>query len=221
MPNHAVIVAAGKGQRFGGAKQFFPILDCPLLLYAIKIFEKNARIKDITVAVPKNRINYTKKLMKKWKIKKVKNIIQGGRRRQDSVSNALKSIKSQSGIVIIHDGVRPIVTQGLIKKGIHLCRKHKAVVFGLEVNDTIKEAQSHVIKRTLPRERLFLIQTPQFFEIRLLKNAYKTADFSHEYTDEAALLESLNIPVYIYQGDHFNLKVTNKQDIAILSRLLK
>ncbi len=219
--NHAVIVAAGKGQRFGGTKQFFPVRRHPLLFYAVDNFEKNKRIKNIIVVVPKNRIKYTKKLMKKWKLRKVHNVISGGKRRQDSVLNALKSIKSQSGIVIIHDGVRPIVTQNLINKGIRLCCKRKAVVFGSEINDTIKEAKSHLVIKTLPRNRLYLIQTPQFFDLNLLKSAFKEADFSYEYTDEAALLESLKIPVYLYQGDRMNLKITKRQDIKILERFLK
>lgn len=221
MLNHAIIVAAGRGRRFDGAKQFFTFRGRPLLLYALDSFEANKSINDITAVVPKNRIQYTKKLIKEQRFKKIRNIIAGGRRRQDSVLNALNIIKARSGIIIIHDGVRPIVSQKLINRGIKFCRKYKAVIFGTPVYDTIKEIRNHAAIRTLSRKDLYLIQTPQFFEINLLRNAYKKTDVSIEYTDEAAILESLGVPVYLYKGDSFNIKITKREDLKILNRVLE
>lgn len=220
MPNYAIIVAAGKGQRFGGAKQFASFRGRPLFLYALDNFELNKNIKSITVVIPKNNIRYTIKTIKEWQFKKVRNIIAGGRRRQDSVSNALNTIKDKSGIVIIHDGVRPIVTDKLINKGVKLCRKHKAVIFGSKISDTVKGAKNNMVLRTISRNNLYLIQTPQFFDINLLKDAYKSVNLSVEYTDDAAILESLKIPVYLYQGDRFNIKITRKSDLKILNKIL-
>ncbi|TET61197.1 MAG: 2-C-methyl-D-erythritol 4-phosphate cytidylyltransferase [Candidatus Stahlbacteria bacterium] len=220
MSIHTVLVAAGKGRRFGELKQFYSYNDRPLFLYALDNFETNKNIKKITVVVPINSIKYVTKTIKEWRFKKVYNIIAGGKRRQDSVLNALNTIKTNSGIVIIHDGVRPIASEKLINKGIKLCRKYKAVIFGSKVSDTVKEVKSNVVIKTLFRENLYFIQTPQFFTINLLKNAYKKADLSVDYTDEAAILESLEIPVYLFQGDRFNIKITRRSDLKILSKIL-
>ena len=220
MPNYAIIVAAGKGRRFGELKQFYALRGRPILLYAADNFEKNKHIEHILVVVPKNRIKFTEKLIKKWQFKKVCNIIGGGQRRQDSVLNAVNTIKAKTGIVAIHDGVRPIVSKQLINKGITLCRKYKAVIFGTAVRDTVKEIKNHTVVRTLSRKDLYLIQTPQFFQIGSLQNAYKKIDLSMEYTDEAALLESVGTPVFLYKGDSLNIKITKRDDLKILDKIL-
>lgn len=220
MSIHAVLVAAGKGRRFGGLKQFYSYNDRPLFLYALDNFETNKNINKITVVVPINSIKYVTRTIKEWRFKKVHNIIAGGKRRQNSVLNALNNIKTNSGIVIIHDGVRPVVTDKLINKGIKLCRKYRAVIFGSKISDTVKGAKNNRVTRTISRNNLYLIQTPQFFDINLLKNAYKSANLSVEYTDEAAMLESLEIPVYLFQGDRFNIKITRRNDLKILSKIL-
>jgi len=220
MQNHAIIVAAGKGHRFGGLKQFYPFRGRPLLWYALESFEANRNVNAITVVVPRNKIRYLKRVIEHGKMKKVGALVSGGLRRQDSVLNGLNTIKVRSGIAIIHDGVRPVVSEKLINRGIRLCKKYKAVIFGSRVSDTLKEVKNHVVIRTLPRTQLYLIQTPQFFDISLIKNAYRKADLTVEYTDDAALLEDLGIPVYVYTGDRFNIKITQSIDLRLLSKIV-
>lgn len=220
MPNHAIIVAAGSGRRFGALKQFLDLNGKPLVLHAIDRFEREPVIDAITVVVPKARVSYMKKLKKMWNFKKIRRIVIGGRRRQDSVLNALRHIGQTRGCLIIHDGVRPIFPQGLIRKGIRLCRTHKAVIVGAHVRETIKEVKKRAVIRTVQRKSLFLIKTPQFFDCRLLQQAYRRADLSTEYTDDAALCESLNLPVYLISDDGFNVKVTKRADIALIKRML-
>ena len=220
MPNHAIIVAAGSGHRFGALKQFLDLNSKPLVLHAIDRFEREPAVDAITVVVPKARVSYMKKLKKLWHLKKVRHIVSGGSRRQDSVLNALRHIGQTGGCLIIHDGVRPIFPQGLIRKGIRLCRTHKAVVVGTHVHETIKEVRKHKVIRTVQRKNLFLIKTPQFFDCHLLQQAYHRADLSTEYTDDAALCESLNIPVYCISDNGFNVKVTKRADIAFIKRML-
>lgn len=220
MPNHAIIVAAGSGRRFGGLKQFLNLNGKPLMLHAIERFEREPAVNTITVVVPKARISYMKKLKKVYNMTKMRHIVSGGMRRQDSVLNALRCIKQTRGCIIIHDGVRPIFAQGLIRKGIRLCRTHKAVVVGAPVRETIKEVKRRAVIRTIQRHHLFAIKTPQFFDCRVLQHAYERADLSIEYTDDAALCESLGIPVYLIADDHFNLKVTRRADIALIKRML-
>lgn len=220
MPNHVIIVAAGAGRRFGGFKQFFILHDRPLLLHAIDKFESEPLIDAITVVVPKSKIPYMKKLKKTWNLKKIRHIIAGGRLRQDSVLSGMHRIRQARGCIVIHDGVRPVFPKGLIRKGIMLCRTYKAVVFGSRVRETIKEVKNHKVIRTVPRKGLFLIKTPQFFECHLLKRAYRDADLGIDYTDDAALCESLNIPVYLFHDDRLNQKITRKSDMRLIRHAL-
>jgi 2-C-methyl-D-erythritol 4-phosphate cytidylyltransferase len=215
-----VIVAAGKGSRFGGEKQFHLVRGIPILVYSIMSFQKNKRIDSIILVVPKNKINHVKRLIKKFKLTKVEKIVSGGKRRQDSVLNGLAQVKINKGIVLIHDGVRPLINQSLINKGIKLCKKHKAVIFGIPIRDTVKESRAHHVLRTVPRENLFLIQTPQFFDLQLLKKAFKKVPMSKEYTDESALLEVHDVPVYLFNGQFSNIKITKKQDLKLVAKLL-
>ena len=220
MTNYAIVVAAGKGERFGQPKQFYSFRGRPLLSYALDTFENNREINNIIIVVPKKRILQTKSLIRKCGYIKVRHVIAGGKRRQDSVLNGLKTIADKSGIVMIHDGIRPIISSNIIKKGIKLCRKYQAVIFGLPIYDTIKKINKNFVVKTVPRKDLYLIQTPQFFEIKMLKDAFKQANATIEHTDEAAMLESLRIPVYLAIGDRFNIKVTEKTDLKVLNKFL-
>ncbi|GAH53202.1 unnamed protein product, partial [marine sediment metagenome] len=133
------------------------------------------------LVVPKRKIETTTQLIKRFKLEKVKKIVAGGKRRQDSVLKGLNQLKRQSGIVLIHDGVRPLVAQSLIDKGIKLCKRHKAVIFGTAIDDTVKETKNRRVVRTVPRRNLFLVQTPQFFDIKLLKKAFRQTIKFDEY----------------------------------------
>lgn len=221
MAIYAIIAAAGKGRRFKELKQFYPWRGQPLLFHTIDVFEQNKNIDCIIIVVPKNKIDATESLLKKHKYKKVHYVIPGGRRRRDSVYNGFKKIKRKQGIVVIHDGVRPIVSQHLLDKGIKLCHKYKAVIFGTPIMDTIKQIKGNLVLKTIPRNGVYLIQTPQFFDINLLKDAYKKIAFNTEYTDEASILESLDIRVHLFMGDQDNIKITQKRDLKLLARLLR
>ena len=220
MVNYAIIVAAGEGKRFGQAKQFFTFRGRFLLEYVLETFEKHKNIDHIILVTSKTNRKRAHRIVTDRQYKKIRSIVSGGKQRQDSVRNGLKSIKGKSGIVIIHDGVRPIVSPATIKRGIKLCKKYKAVIFGIPIFDTIKQVNKHVVFRTVPRGNLYLIQTPQFFEINLLRSVYKKADLTIHYTDEAAIFESLDIPVYLFRGDRFNIKITEKSDLKVLNKLL-
>ena len=220
MHNCVIIVAAGKGLRFGGRKQFILVRGVPIIVHSTLPFQKNDQIDSIILVVPKAKINTTRRLIKEYKLNKVKTIIAGGKRRQDSVKKGLAQVKKQNGIILIHDGVRPLITQVMINKGIKLCKKYKAVIFGVPVGDTVKESKGHRILRTVPRKHLYLAQTPQIFDIELLKNAFETALKSKEYTDEAAVLETQGIPVYLFQGEYNNIKVTRKDDLKFIEKVI-
>jgi 2-C-methyl-D-erythritol 4-phosphate cytidylyltransferase len=108
----------------------------------------------------------------------------------------------------------------VIKKGIALCRKYKSVIIGTKVNDTVKRVARRQVQETVPRDDLFLVQTPQFYDIRTIKQAMTKADFRMEYTDEASMLEALGMPVYVFQGDRHNIKVTDRKDLRYVAKYL-
>jgi 2-C-methyl-D-erythritol 4-phosphate cytidylyltransferase len=220
MANHTIIVAAGAGKRFGGKKQFMRIHGLPLFVYATRVFDNQSNVSGITIVVPKKDIKTTRKQVRDFGFKKVHHVVAGGRRRQDSVVNGLRTIRDKTGVVIIHDAVRPLVSSAVIRKGITLCRKYKSVITGIKVHDTMKRVAKRLVQETIPRDDLFLVQTPQFYDIRTIKQAITKADFRMEYTDEASILESLGMPVYVFQGDRHNIKVTDKKDLRYIQKHL-
>ena len=220
MANHAIIVAAGTGKRFGGKKQFYPVHGRPLFVYATSVFETHRQIHSIILVVPKRQKERIRKLVKTLGLSKVRHVVSGGQRRQDSVINGLRAIKDKAGVVVIHDAARPLISKKIIGKGIALCRKHKSVILGVKVRDTVKRVAKRRVQETVPRNGLFLIQTPQFYDLRTIRKVITAADPVMEYTDEAAVFESLGLPVYLFTGDPHNMKVTDKQDLKIMEKLL-
>ncbi len=220
VPNIAIIVAAGQGRRFGGLKQFMAFRGKPLFLHSISAFEACKNIAEIVLAVPHAKISFAWRAVRNAGLSKVHTIVAGGARRQDSVRNALSAVSQTRGIVAVHDAVRPVVTVPMINKGIRLCRQHRAVVFGVPVSDTIKYVKNHIISRTIPRDNIFTVQTPQFFNLDLLIQAFGQAGAKREFTDEAALMESQGIKVRLFPGDPRNIKVTTKQDLSLIDGML-
>lgn len=216
----AIIVGAGKGRRFGGLKQFVEFNGKPLIVYTAECFERNSFVDKIIVVVPKNMVKKTEKLMKDFGLRKVYRVIPGGKRRQDSVFNGVKDIMNEKGIVIIHDAVRPFISQNLINRGIRLCKKYKSVIFGTPVFDTLKLVKNKKVVCTVPRISPYAIQTPQIFDIKYLKKAYKKVNFKNEFTDEAGVIENAGMDVFVFKGESGNIKITTKKDLEFLKRKL-
>jgi 2-C-methyl-D-erythritol 4-phosphate cytidylyltransferase len=170
--------------------------------------------------VTKNIVKKTQKLIKDFGLKKINKIIPGGKRRQDSVFNGIAALKNEQGIVIIHDAVRPFVSQKLINRGIKLCQKYKAVIFGIPVFDTLKLVKGKKVICSVPRISPYAIQTPQFFDIKYLKQAYSKVDFNTEFTDEAGILESAGLDVFVFKGEPNNIKITTKEDFELIKKRL-
>lgn len=218
--NFAIILAAGKGRRFGKEKQFAILNKKPLIYYSIQKFNTSLSVDKITIVTTKNRIDFIKKLITKYNFYKVREVIIGGRERQDSASNAI-SILPDKGYVAIHDSARPLITLDLIKQGFKVCKTYKAAIPILPVLDTIKTVNQNKISKTIDRSQLCLVQTPQFFEINLLKAAYQKAKKDKYYaTDDANLIERLGIKVMTFPGLKQNIKITDKVDLKLVKAFL-
>ncbi|HEX7319052.1 MAG TPA: 2-C-methyl-D-erythritol 4-phosphate cytidylyltransferase [bacterium] len=227
MSVYAVLVAAGQGKRFKAKKQFVLIDRKPLLTCSLDVFEKNNHIKSVIIVVQENDIARTRDIVRRFKYSKVHAIVPGGKRRQDSVRNGIMAIylsantdTTTADIAVVHDAVRPLISNALINQGIALCRKYHCVTPGVPVRDTIKYARTGRVIKTMPRENLFQIQTPQFFDLALLRTAYNAVKFSDEFTDEASIIEAYGAPVYVMPGSRTNIKVTDRADLDMVRRLI-
>ena len=226
----AVIPAAGMGIRMGISipKQFLLIQDILILALTLMAFQESDHIDHIIVVVPKDEIKRCKQdIIEKYNITKTYKVVAGGKRRQDSVRFGLyaaQQIADDNDLVLIHDGVRPFINEGLIANLIEEAQSHKAVVVGIPAKDTVKEVDENgYVVNTLRRERLWLIQTPQVFRFKDILYAHEKA-YSESWegiTDDAMLLERLEIPVKVIMGSEDNIKITTPSDLKLAEFILK
>jgi 2-C-methyl-D-erythritol 4-phosphate cytidylyltransferase len=217
----AIIVCGGKGKRMGTKipKQFLKIKKMEIFMYSVKVFQKLKEIKKIIVVVPKNYVRLTQKILKKYKVENGA-VIEGGKERFNSVYNGLLEAKGSS-IVLVHDGVRPVITRSLIKRVLKGAVKYGACIPVIPVNETLKRISKDEIK-TLNRNEHFLSQTPQGFKYDLLLKAYNNVIKNGiKITDEAMAVELLGHPVRVVEGDRKNIKITYKEDLKIAETYIK
>lgn len=230
----AIVPAAGMGKRFGpGTKKPFQDLSGkPLIVWSLEALESVHEIEEIIPVLMKEDMEYGQRVFEDYRLRKVKKIAPGGKERQDSVYNGLRLIDDKKSIVLIHDGVRPLIEKELIEKAImELQTSHETsvkegegfdgVVLGVPVKDTIKELKAGFIRKTLKRESLWAIQTPQIFPLKKILNAYeKAAKESFYSTDDSALLERYGGKVKVVAGSYRNIKITTPEDLEIAEFLL-
>jgi 2-C-methyl-D-erythritol 4-phosphate cytidylyltransferase/2-C-methyl-D-erythritol 2,4-cyclodiphosphate synthase len=226
MKTIAIIPAGGAGKRLKShvAKQYLLLNRLPVLLHTLKVFQKSEVIDNIVLAVPPDDlVSIRHELIDKYRLTKVTIIVAGGKERQDSVRNSLLAINGKCDVVVIHDGVRPFVTQDLIKQIVAAAKTEGAASAGVKAMDTIKETKkNNMVAATIPRQNLWLTQTPQAFKFALLKEAYKSAYDEKFYgTDDASLLERIGKKVKMIEGSYKNIKITTQEDILIADALMK
>ncbi len=226
MKADAVIVSAGKGQRFmeGGKKQFHLLSGKPILVHTLDKFEACPLIRSILLVVGPEDMDYCmKEIIEKYHLRKISRIVPGGKRRQESVKNGIDALSQDTEVVVIHDGVRPFVTKTMIEESIHSAIRLGAVVVAMPVKETIKMAHPDgTVLKTLDRESLWQIQTPQTFQSNLIKEAYRRAtEDGFMGTDDASLVEQLGVKVHILPGSYTNIKITTKEDLMLAHLFLK
>ena len=226
MKADAVIVSAGKGQRFmeGRKKQFHLLSGKPILAHTLDKFETCPLIHSILLVVGQEDMDYCmKEIIEKYHLRKISQIVPGGKRRQESVKNGIDVLSKDAEVVVIHDGVRPFVTKAIIEESIQLAIRFGAVVVAMPVKETIKMAHSDgTVLKTLDRESLWQIQTPQTFQANLIKEAYHRAtENGFIGTDDASLVEQLGVKVHILPGSYTNIKITTKEDLMLAHLFLK
>jgi 2-C-methyl-D-erythritol 4-phosphate cytidylyltransferase len=223
-----IIPAAGAGERMGASvsKQFLPLHGKPIIVHTLERFQMCAAVDEIIVAVHPSSRRQVEALVTEYRLSKATKIVEGGRRRQDSVSNAIRHVEPRADIVIVHDAVRPFVQQKIIVNSIEKAKSNSAAVVAVRVKDTIKVGNDKgEFERTLDRSVLWLAQTPQTFRKQLLIDAYEHAGREKiDATDDASFVERLNVHPAIVEGSFDNIKITTPDDLEfaeVLARRFK
>ena len=228
-----IIPAAGLGTRMAPAgkktavtKQFFEINGAPILVHTLRAFARNRQVNKIIVALRKTEMQQFRSRLEQERIAEKVELVEGGEHRQDSVANALASLKAApDDVVLVHDAVRPFVDDEIIGNIVQEVEKRGAAIAGLPASDTIKQvervAEGAIITSTIPRERVVQAQTPQGFRYDLIKRAFDSAMADgFTGTDEASLVERLGESVWVVMGSARNIKITTPADMELAEFLL-
>jgi len=222
----AIIVGAGKGLRMKMAtpKQFLELKNLPVIAYSLKAFAACEKIDEIHLVVSQAETEFCREtLLPSLDLSKPVNLVTGGRRRQGSVYNGLLAMEGHTGVVVIHDGVRPFVKPSQIAECILQAEKFGACMLGIPVGDTLKQVgPSGIIEKTILRDNMWQAQTPQAFQYPLIRSAHDRAvKEGVAGTDDASLFEHYGGKVKIIEGSAGNIKITLPEDLAIARALLE
>ena len=224
--NAAIIVAAGKGLRMADPlrKQYLELEGLPILARTVTVFDACDLIDGIFLVIPREDNDYCRaNVLDPLSLAKSIHLVSGGIRRQDSVYKGLSEIDQRYGIIVIHDGVRPFLTSDHLVDCIKSAQKFGACILGIPAYDTLKRVDSSGrILETLPRENVWLAQTPQAFHYDVIKKAHDNARRDdYTATDDASLVDAIGESVTHVDGDPQNIKVTVAADLAVAEILLR
>lgn len=218
----ALIPAAGMGKRMGASinKQYLQLIGLPIVARTISVFENSPLIDAIYLVIPAEEIPYClEHIIDAYGFSKIVAVVPGGKERQNSVMNGLKAMReyvSDDDVVLIHDGVRPLVTEQILRESITTARQHDGALVAVPVKDTIKTVQNEIVKDTPPRESLWQAQTPQSFRFGKIFQAHLNAEADgFSGTDDASLIEHIGGEVHIIRGDYRNIKITTPEDLIL------
>ena len=219
----AILLAAGVGRRLNlsVSKPLIKIGRQPAIVYSLKQFNRHPDIDEIIVVVNAQNIAKVTRSIKPYHFKKIKGLVLGGLRRQDSVYNGLNSVDKNSSWVLIHDSARPFIESDAISRVIKQAKKHGAAILGVKLKATIKlSGTSNMVRQTLDRDKLWEVQTPQVFNKHLLLKAHRKYA-KEDFTDDAGLIEKLGAKVKIVLGSYTNMKITTGEDLLLAQLIIK
>ena len=213
-------MAAGRSTRMGGVdKTFAPLLASPLIAHTLDRFEECPVVHEIVLVLADDSVPRGIDLVSARGYRKVARVVAGGARRQDSVRNGLLAL-SPCDLVMVHDGARPVVDAAMLERGAAAAAEHGAAVAGVPAKDTIKRVgPGLVVEDTPDRSLLWQAQTPQVFRMDLLTEAHASCE--GDFTDDAAMVESLGHAVRMFEGSYENIKVTTSGDLVIAEAFLR
>lgn len=239
---YAVVPAAGRGVRMGGdrPKQFLELAGRPILVHTLDLLFHSGLLSGVILVVPADFLPRVQELAESYCAERTGahfhglpeaggmpdnglsiSVVAGGAQRQDSVYNALSRLPEDCGWVMVHDGVRPFASRGLLAETVAAALKTGASIAAVASTDTVKRVEGGVVVETLAREHIWLVQTPQVFRRDLILEAYNEARRQGWVgTDDASFVERLGVPVAIVPGERSNIKVTTPEDLVWASWFL-
>lgn len=214
MKKNVIIVAGGKGLRMGNdlPKQFIPIGGKPVLMRTIEAFYRFDQDINIILVLPVSHQDYWKSLCEEYNFSIEHVIANGGETRFHSVKNGLALVTN--GLVGVQDGVRPFGSVEMIKRCFDAAREYPAVIPVIDSTDSLREVVDEDKSRIVDRSKIRLVQTPQVFDLNVLKKAYQT-DFKETFTDDASVVEAMGVNVHLVKGEVTNIKITTPLDLKI------
>ncbi|OQX74834.1 MAG: 2-C-methyl-D-erythritol 4-phosphate cytidylyltransferase [Bacteroidetes bacterium 4484_249] len=220
MNKQVLIVAGGIGKRMLSniPKQFLTVAGKPLLFHTFECFNKFSIDISITLVIPEFYADYWQSLITKFNFKIDHRVAFGGETRYHSVNNGLDLIR-ETGLIAIHDGVRPLVTKGTLKRVFATAEKKGNAIPVIPVNESMRKLHKKKSK-PIDRENFRLVQTPQCFHSDLIKKAYEQ-EYRKEFTDDATVVEAMGVKINLVEGNAENIKITSPVDLKIAAAFLK
>ena len=214
-----IIVAGGVGTRMSSSipKQFLLLKGMPILMHSIKAFFDYDKTIEIILALPEFQFEYWEDLCVQYQFKIDHRVVKGGETRFESVRNAL-SFANSDGLIAIHDGVRPLVSQQTIKFCFEKAEKQGSAIPVVDITDSVRKIELNT-NRAVDRSALKAVQTPQIFKAYLVKKAY-SQPYQPQFTDDAGVVESMGQAVFLVEGNKENIKITTPLDIKIAEALI-
>ena len=217
----AVIVAAGNASRMGGIdKVMVELKGEPMIVRTVRTFQNTDAIREIVIVTREDLIVAIADLCHGFD--KVTAVVVGGSSRQESVSRGLSALSGKCKLVAVQDGARPLISTEVIDRTVRAAHTYGAAAPAIPVKDTIKEVSGGIVTSTPDRSRLFAVQTPQVFDLDLLRGALqKAAQEDAQLTDDCSAVERLGMSVKMVEGDERNIKVTTPMDLKIAELLME
>lgn len=223
--NSAIIVAAGKSERMGSNtdKAFLSLGPNPVVAWSLLAFEQCEDIDQIVLVVRKDQVMAAKSVVQMFGISKIRTVVAGGGRRQDSVLIGMNEMDPDTRVVVVHDGARPCVTPELISETIKSAKRNGCGIAAARVWDTVKYVERGMtVDHTVDRTKLWSVQTPQAFNSELLRRAYRAVEEQKvTVTDEASAVELIGEPVRLVEWMRPNLKITTAEDLPLAAAAMK
>ena len=219
----AIIVAGGSSQRMGFDKLFAVIAGEPVIAHAIRAFERAKCVSEIVVVTREQRHDEIRKIASGAGFEKIRAIVPGGERRQDSVRAGLDRVDRDAKHVAVHDAARPLITPEQIERALTQCRVHGAAALAQPINDTLKRADGDLlVVGSVDRHQLYAMQTPQIFERKLIEEAYRAVYAENiPVTDEVSAVERLGYKIAVVLNYDFNFKITYPRDFPVADFILR
>jgi 2-C-methyl-D-erythritol 4-phosphate cytidylyltransferase len=222
MKEYAIIVAGGSGARMQSEtpKQFLPLDGIPILMRTVEAFLNYSKHISIILALPSSEFYRWKKIYKDFRLSTSISLVEGGKSRSQSVKNSLVKIDIDDSLVAIHDGVRPLIHPEIIGNSFKLAQIHGCAIASTQLKESLRKVDKD-IAAARDRAKYRSIQTPQTFQTKLIKAAYKKFDDLSGFTDDASVAEKFGQKILLFEGSYENIKITTPEDLLFAEAILK